>query len=398
MAGPGPSIGYLQEALRWWDHWLKGRDTGIMDEPMLRAWMQDSVAPAPQYDSRPGRWVAEENWPPPGITTQHLPFNDGGLGADDAPRNVETTSVNRSPQTVGLTGGEWCPYGYSAEMPTDQRVEDGQSMTFDSPPLDEPLEILGAPVLGVAFSVDAPNAFLAVRLNDMAPDGTSSQVTYGLLNLTHRDGHQDIAPLEPGQRYSVRVALNDIAHAFPAGHRLRVAISTTYWPRAWPSPDAVTLTVYQGESRLELPVRAPRPEDADLPSFLAPEAAPPAPSVSHEAPQRWRTITKEVESSVTAVKTGKQRGKTTIKDIDLAIAAGGVDSFTITGDDPLSARHENSYSITMARGDWRIRTEAYTLMTATRDDFVISATLDAYEGDSRVFTRTWDRKIPRDGV
>jgi len=398
MAKPGPAIGYLQEALRWWDHWLKGKDTGIMDEPMLRTWMQDSVAPAPQYDSRPGRWVAETAWPSPRIATQHLPFNDGGLGADDAPRNVETTSVNRSPQTVGLTGGEWCPYGYSAEMPTDQRVEDGQSMTFDSPPLDEPLEILGAPVLEVAFSVDQPNAFLAVRLNNVAPDGASAQVTYGLLNLTHLDGHQDVTALEPGRRYSARVALNDIAHAFPAGHRLRVAISTTYWPRAWPSPDPVTLTVYQGESRLELPVRTPRPEDADLPAFLAPEAALPAPSVSHKAAQRWRTITKEVESGVTEVKTGKHRGKTTIEDIDLAIGAGCVDTFTMTGDDPLSARHENSYSITMERGDWRIRTEAYTLMTATRDDFVISATLDAYEGDSRVFTRTWDRKIPRDGV
>ena len=105
-----------------------------------------------------------------------------------------------------------------------------------------------------------------------------------------------------------------------------------------------------------------------------------------------------MESGVTEVKTGKHRGKTHIEDVGMTIGAGVVDTFTMTGDDPLSARHENSYTITMERGDWRIRTEAYTLMTATGDDFVISATLDAYEGYTRIFTRTWDCKIPRDGV
>ena len=64
VAQPGPQIGFLQEALRWWDHWLKGIDTGIMDEPVLRAWMQESVRPATTYAERPGRWVAETAWPP----------------------------------------------------------------------------------------------------------------------------------------------------------------------------------------------------------------------------------------------------------------------------------------------------------------------------------------------
>jgi predicted acyl esterase len=60
---PGPAIGFLQEALRWWDAWLKGEETGIMEEPMLRVWMQDSVAPSTRYGKRPGRWVAEASWP-----------------------------------------------------------------------------------------------------------------------------------------------------------------------------------------------------------------------------------------------------------------------------------------------------------------------------------------------
>ncbi|WP_278265813.1 CocE/NonD family hydrolase [Nocardia sp. AG03] len=60
---PGPAIGFLQEMVRWWDHWLKGRDSGIMDEPMLRVWMQDSISPHPSYEQRPGRWVSEPSWP-----------------------------------------------------------------------------------------------------------------------------------------------------------------------------------------------------------------------------------------------------------------------------------------------------------------------------------------------
>src|SRR5699024_2188100 len=60
MAVPGPQIGFLQEALRWWDHWLKGKETAIMDEPMLKAYMNDGYTPQTYADYREGKWVAEE--------------------------------------------------------------------------------------------------------------------------------------------------------------------------------------------------------------------------------------------------------------------------------------------------------------------------------------------------
>ncbi len=120
------------------------------------------------------------------------------------------------------------------------------SVCFETAPLPERLEILGAPVLTVQLSCDRPNALLCARLCDVAPDGASLRVTYGLLNLTHRDSHEHPEPLEPGRRYTVRLQLNDAAHAFPAGHRIRLALSTTYWPIAWPSPEAATVTVSTG--------------------------------------------------------------------------------------------------------------------------------------------------------
>ncbi len=69
---PGPAIGFLQEAVRWWDQWLKEEETGIMGEPMLRAWLQDSVPPDTYYEHRPGRWVGEPSWPSPNITEHSL--------------------------------------------------------------------------------------------------------------------------------------------------------------------------------------------------------------------------------------------------------------------------------------------------------------------------------------
>ena len=154
----------------------------------------------------------------------------------------------RSPQTTGLAAGEWCIFGIPGEFPRDQRDDDAKSLTFDSGPLGERLEILGAPVANLELAADRPDAFVAVRLNDVAPDGTSMRVSYGVLNLTHRSGHEHPEPLEPGARYTVRVRLNDVAHAFGAGHRIRVAVSSSYWPIVWPSPEPFTLSLFAGAS------------------------------------------------------------------------------------------------------------------------------------------------------
>ena len=178
-----------------------------------------------------------------------------------------------SPQTTGLGAGEWCGFGAPGEAPLDQRGDDGCSLTFDSEPLRERTEILGAPVATLEVAADQPVAFIAVRLNDVAPDGASTRVTYGLLNLTHRNGHEQPEPLEAGKRYRVKVTMNDVAHAFPAGHRLRLAISTCYWPIVWPAPQPVTLSLFTGESFVDLPLRSPDPTDTALRPFESPERA-----------------------------------------------------------------------------------------------------------------------------
>jgi uncharacterized protein len=399
---PGPAIGFLQEALRWWDRWLKGADSGIMDEPMLRVWMQESVPPSAFYDKRPGRWVAEESWPSPRIIPRRWILNRSRLHDDARP---EVRIDFRSPQTTGLSAGDWCGFGLQGETPIDQREDAGKSVLFDSAPLGERLEILGSPEVVLELAVDRPNAFLAVRLNDVAPDGSSTRVTYGLLNLTHRDGHEAPSPLEPGRRYPVRLKLNDVAHAFPAGNRLRVAISTSYWPLAWPSPEPVMLSLFTGPgSMLELPIRPPRPQDTRLRAFAEPEAAA-GPEHTELRPASFRrTIERHLATNETVYTTFVEGGDfgaaglARVEAIDLEVGQSLLKRFTIRDDDPLSARAEVELRSALRRGDWSTRISVRTAFRATKEDFELEAELVAHEGETRVFSRAWSRSVHRDLV
>ena len=398
---PGPEIGFLQEAVRWWDHWLKGIDTGIMDEPVYRVWMQESVPPAPQYTHRPGRWVAEDGWPSPRIETRRLALNAGALAEQAEP---EVGLDISSPQTTGIHGGAWCAFGSEGEMPTDQRPDDGRSLTFDTAPLDEKLEILGAPVVSLDLALDRPLGMVAVRLNDVAGDGTSTRVTYGLLNLSHRDSHRDPTPLSAGKRYRVRIALNDIAHAFPAGHSIRVAISTSYWPIAWPAPEPAVLTVFTGTSTLDLPVRPLRDDDAGLRPFSSPEAAAGDTATKLRGLNFVREVNRDLTTNETIYRLHSDAGEldgaalARIDAIDLEIGKKFEKAYKISDTDPLSAQVENSYITSFRRGDWYVRVEVHTRLSCTEGTFEYFASLDAYEDDRHVFTRQWDLPIPRDLV
>jgi uncharacterized protein len=401
---PGPAIGFLQEALRWWERWLCGVDNGIEGEPAYRVWMQESVPPRPFHALRPGRWVAEAAWPSPRISPRGFALARGGLVEDGARDGAQETVELRCLQIAGLDAGSWCGFGLDGEAPGDQRADDGRSLTFDSAPLAEHLEILGAPELDLVMTCDRPLGFVAARLADVGPDGSSARVTYGLLNLTHRDGHEEPRPVEPGEPFAVRLRMNDVAHAFPAGHRLRVALSTSYWPLVWPSPEPVTLGVRCGASRLELPVRPPSPEDARLSPFEPPEAARGTPTtpLSH-APVR-RFVRQDLTSGETVYSVSidaSEDGRPALERLDaIDLVAGHSvhETFRIHRDDPLSARARVVHRTEQRRGGWRVRVEASTSMTATASHFLLSADLRAWEGGAAFASRSWQRRIPRDGV
>jgi putative CocE/NonD family hydrolase len=367
IALPGPQIGFLQEILRWWDHWLKEVPNGVMDEPMLRAWISESVAPAANHQCLPGRWVGEATWPPTESLSCELFLTDDGLSIEDrflTPREI------CSPQALGSHAGEWCPFGRGGDQADNQADDDRQSLVFDAPPLDEPMEILGAPVVTLELASDRPIATVVVRLCDVRETGEVLRISYGILNLTRREGYESPSALEPGRRYRVRIPFNHAGAALPTNHRIRIALSTTYWPLMWPSPERATVTIYRGS--LALPVRPSKPADALLRMLPEPETAVPEP--------------------VTITDTGALH----FERINLDVSSARDSRYDIEGDDPLSAVAETQHADTLSRGDWKVRVETTLRLSCSRNSFVVHARLRAWHGENGICDRTWDRVIPRD--
>ncbi|MFW5876643.1 MAG: CocE/NonD family hydrolase [Myxococcota bacterium] len=392
---PGPAIGFLQECLRWWDRWLKDERNGIEDEPMLRVWMQDSIAPSAQYDHRPGRWVAETRWPSPRIEPLRFALGNQVL-VSPADKPPEQRLPIQSPLTVGLFAGKWCSFAATPDLPHDQRQEDGGALVFDTAPLDRNLEIMGQPAVELDLESDQPVAMIAVRISDVAPDDRATRVTYGVLNLLHRHEHANPEPLVPGRRYRVRVELNDVAQSFPSGHRIRLSISTSYWPLAWPPPRPVRLGIHTGCSVLVLPERRPHPADDQLRTFAEPEGASPTPMTPIQPTESaWRVL-HDLAGDVSTLEVVRDEGVQWLEDIDLEIERRTHEWYSSRADDFETARGEVLSTWGLARGDHRVRTVTRTVLTSTPTHFRVRADLDAYEGDKRVFVRSWDEEIERD--
>ncbi|WP_111641867.1 CocE/NonD family hydrolase [Marinimicrobium alkaliphilum] len=402
---PGPAIGFLQEALRWWDYWLKGIETGIMDEPALRAWSQDSVPPYFAYEERPGRWISEPGWPSSNITDKRCPLTRGHIRlpsdgeAPERERRGFDEQVVQSPLGVGLSAGKWCSYAAAPDLPGDQREDDGGSMVFSSDPLEQVVEIAGRPVLELELSVDKPQAMVAVRLSDVRPSGKSTRITYGLLNLTHRDGSADPQPLEPHRRYRVEIPLNGIAQRLPVGNVIRVSVSTSYWPVAWTPPAPVRLTVYPAQSTLVLPLREPRPEDDALRPFDEPVIGQPLEIISTAPGEHNWVVHKDMARNTSTLIVTNNQGSRLIPETDTELSRYTREWYSFREDDFTSVRGETHTQWALKRAqEWNVEVETRTILTCTETEFHVHARLDAYEGDHRIFSKNWEQTLPRDNL
>jgi uncharacterized protein len=395
-AVPGPRIGFLQECLRWWDRWLKDEPNGIEDEPILQVWIQEALTPISARGDRPGRWISEEGWPTPNVRAERRYLSTAGL--------LATTSDDgklhhHGSQRHGLLSGAWCPYGPAADFPSDQREEDALCLTFDSEPLRERLELLGRPRVGLEVSCDRPLALVAVRLCSVAPDDASTLISRGFLNLTHRDGHESLAPLVPGERYALELDLDVLGQAIPAGHRLRLAVSTTSWPLAWPSPELPELTLYTGSRCfIDLPARA-SDEPSRSPSFGPPEEAPGLGTTTEAGAPPYRRLVRDTvtDTYVLSINQGGDE-RVRLTDTGLEMEHELLDRWTIREGDPLSADVLCERRMARRRGDWDVAVQTRSRMTADARNFLLSDTVEAFEGGRRVFVRSWARTVPRDLV
>ncbi len=398
LGGPGPSIDFVGESIRWWDRWLKGEENGGDQGPALVLWMQDSVSPL--QSNIPGHWIAMQEWPSADTSTVEYRLSPSSLYVADAQhldRRKEIKSI-QSPLSVGLFAGKWCSYAASTDLPWDQREEDGGALIFDTQPQQEQLEIIGAVVVKLELSSNKPQAMVAVRLSDVAPNDRTTRITYGLLNLTHRNSHEHPEPLEPGKKYTVAIQLNHLAQRIPQGHRLRLAISSSYWPLAWPSPEPARLSIDTQNCRVLLPMRkfsqskgkphapvfnAPTQKSALNTTLLAP------------AHREWNVnhnlATNEVALTVTDNDPGFM-----LSDTNLEVFSEVTEKYSYNNNNYDTVRGEIASMRRFKRNDWQTTSITRSIMTSTRTHLEIRATLDAYLGDTRIFSKSWDERITRD--
>ncbi|MFI9175406.1 CocE/NonD family hydrolase [Streptomyces lincolnensis] len=386
---PGPAIGFLQETLRWWDQHLKGVDTGIMREPLLRAYISDSHPPATVYDTLPGRWVGEPAWPSPHVRTLSYDFQG-------APRPV------RSPQHTGVDAGRFFPFGNDADLPPDQREEDARSVCFEFP-VDEETWVLGRPRVRLRLTSEVPRGQVIARVCDVAPDGSATLVTRGALNLTARRGRDKVVPWVPGATEDVEFELNGIGHSFPAGHRIRLAVSSAYWPWIWPQADsAAGFTLDPAGSSLELPVRDKKFDgkiDGEI-LFEEPEQSEPlgvTSPVTLDEPRPERLVVRDVAKGEWRLEVDPRYGGTRVYPDGLEFSEDALETYTINEADPLSARARSEWSIRLHRPDpaWEATVRTRSETGCDGEDFLTSNEVICTADGEIVFHRTWEKRIPR---
>ena len=390
FAKPEPAVGFLQDSLQWWDFWLKGKDNGVMNKPLYQAYMMDSVLPQPFYESRCGQWVTEQRWPSSNVQYENLVLNRYGL--TESPANSVALTLC-SPQNTGVACGEYCAMWQGPESPTDQRQDDAGSLVFDSEPLASPKEVFGAPVVELDIDVDRPQANIVCRLCDVWPGGESTRITYGVLNLCHHSSHEHPQSLEPGRKYHVRIQLDDIAYRIAPGNRIRLALSTAYWPLIWPSPEHVTATVYCGSSILQLPVRKAITDD--VPILHAPVTAPPLHIETLRPPRNERTVEYDLVSGETVVHIKDDFGEYKNLEHGLTTGQSAYECYRIHAYNPASCRASTHWTETLCRNQWSIRTETTTKLRSDKSNFYVNAQIDAFEGEQRIYERHWHRRLKR---
>jgi uncharacterized protein len=386
---PGPGLDWAYEEARWWQQWLLGIDTGIMSEPMFRAYMPYSTPWEVYPKDVPGRWVAEAVWPSPRLAPGTWYLSSAGKLSRRASKPELVHYV--ADKIVGLSKPQWLPYP-PAGMPTEQSSDDKKSLVFDSAPLDADIEILGYPVAKIRVASSVPVAKLAVRMTDVTPGGRSWLVSYGLLNLTHRASHTYPTALEPGEFYDVEIKLFMVAHRFKRGHRIRVALSESLWPLVWPSPAIATLTIELGRSSIVMPVRPPPQNEQAFPIPVRP-AAPQALTGLLGTPQEEHTD-QGPDGRVT-IRRESPEVSYPIPDVGTALIRRWTESSAMTQGEPNSCVWKNENVVGYKRAAWDCRTVAAFEVTSTPDTFLVKESLEVTKNGEPFFHRESEKKIPR---
>ncbi|KQW58353.1 MULTISPECIES: CocE/NonD family hydrolase [unclassified Ensifer] len=391
FAWPKPRADFHGEAIRWWNRWLRDEKNGAEGGPQVRAYILDGPRPAVRRDKDPGRWVAKDVWQKPEMQVLGITL-DGRLSTDA--KDMGTGEVYlKSPLDTGTASGEYFTLKPDAEMAGDQRIDDAGALTFETRPLLEAEDYLGQPSLSVDVTCPADTANLVARIVDVHPDGTATRIAFGVLNLAHRDGNAEPRAMEKGRRTRITLVLDACGYRVRAGHRIRLSLSTSYWPMILPPPDDPGLTIDTASLTLALPllgqhneVVVPEPENPDpLPKYI-----------ERTAGSTSRTVERDMTNGVTHYRIYEDGGLSEHPDTGLATQDIRDETWSIAPDNPHSMIGTSTWTCISKREGWSVRTVSTSVLTCDADDWITEAKIVAYENDAPIFEKSFAKRVARD--
>jgi len=393
---PKPGMEWRHEAVRWFDHWLKDADTGILREPRFAVYVRGWHPPGPYLDTAPGHWRWEDGWPIARIEQRPLSLrSDHTLGDVDAAR---ATHRLRYWPGIGIEAGG--PVMWWGDVAHDQRPTDAFSLVYDSAPLTADLEILGLPRALLRVSADAPRANWFARISDVAPDGTVTQVAGAGFNGNHWRSARAPELLTPGKEFPLDIEMHFTSWVFPQGHRIRVAVNNAQWPMLWPSPHPMTTTLAIGGpdgARVILPVvpKSARPAPAFLPPVPSP-ALPGFEPLDDGTPSGYGEISEVRRNpqtgAVTAVatNTGSARQPWGIERYEERIEHSTSDAR------PENTSMTGTHRMEVDLPDRKLRWEADLVFRSDLAGYDYEYVRRVYENDKLLREKRWTQRFPRD--
>jgi putative CocE/NonD family hydrolase len=393
IAWPKPRVDFHGEAIAFWNRWLRGEENGIENLPQVRAYILDGPKPAPRRDFDPGTWISKKTWTVPEPHTFYVDQCGALLEGQPTLHAPAREIYLKSPLDTGTASGEWFTLKSDAELAGDQRIDDAGSLVFETPPLAQAQSYLGRPILTLTLRCDGEIANLCARLVDVHPDGAATRVSFGVINLAHRDGNAEPKPLIPGEAVTIQLVLDACGYRFGPGHRIRLSLSTAYWPTILPPPADPGLKIDIASLGLDLP----RLGEHDLFEMKEPDDPDPLPAYIEHAPaESKRSVTRDLSANRSDYRIYEDTGHYEHPDTGLATRQIREEVWSIQPDDPLSMTGDCTWISDMRRPGWFLRTVSTSRISCTAEDWLISASVTTYEGEDQIFEKTFEKAIPRD--
>jgi predicted acyl esterase len=390
---PGPRIDHLNEMARFFAHWLRDEDTGIMKEPAVIAYMQEYAKPERTLDVTPGHWRSEHDFPAAGTKERTYYLHAGGTLAEKPAGGKPASDEVEYVPTVGVANGYWSAGGISFYLADDQRADEAYSLVYTTPPFEADVRLLGWPRVILHGSSSAKVATFVAKLADVAPDGSSALIVDGSLNGTRRASLTDPKEMTPGEVYELDIPMNPTGWVIKAGHRLRLAVAGADFPNLWPTPEKARLRVHRGgkhPSRVILPVVPAAKGKA--PSFLPP---PKLQSYvkSRGEPPRQQVLHDQITGAVTVL--NRTAGTLVLPDDRGELVSDHSFRCTASAKDPSRASIVGTHTYVLKREDGTVNVTAESSVLATATAFHITINLTVTRNGRPFFQRKWMVSEPR---